>query len=415
MTDYIDVETAQPLEFLWQPKRYKVAYGGRDSTKSWGFAQNLIVIGHEKPTRILCTREIQKSISQSVIKLLGDTVRRMKVDEFYDVQRNAIYHTNGTEFLFAGLKHNIDNIRSLEGIDIVWVEEANNVSEESWSVLIPTIRKSGSELWISFNPKLAIDPTFVRFVAPYLDEINKNGFYEDDRIHVAKINYFDNPWLSDETRDEIEYDKSHDNDRYLHVWEGECVVHNQARIFNNWEIDDTIEPEPGTAFLFGADWGFANDPTVLVRMWVDDVNRIIYIDQEAWGIGVEIDHTPKLFDTITDSRKYTIRADSARPETISYMRRQKFKIIAAKKGPGSIEEGVVFLQSYTIKIHSRCKHTIADFTFYSYKTDKLTGDILPDIIDDNNHSIDAIRYATEPIWAKTSRNVRVMIVNSKNH
>jgi len=137
-----------------------VAYGGRSSTKSWGIASNLITIGHEKPTRILCAREIQKSIDQSVIKLLGDTVRRMGLSDYYDVQKKAIYHENGTEFMFAGLKHNVDSITSAEAIDIVWIEEARNVSEDSWSTLIPTIRKSGSEIWISFNPKLATDPHF---------------------------------------------------------------------------------------------------------------------------------------------------------------------------------------------------------------------------------------------------------------
>jgi len=414
VTGYIDVEISEPLEFLWDPHRYKVAFGGRDSTKSWGFASNLIAMGHEKPTRILCAREIQKTINQSVLKLLGDTIKRMELSDFYDVQKNAIYHENGTEFLFAGLKHNVDNITSTEGIDIVWVEEARNVSEDSWSVLIPTIRKSGSEIWITFNPKLATDPTFVRFVAPYIEHIQRQGFYQDKRIHVQKINYDDNPWLSDETRNEIEFDRNRDHDRYLHVWEGECVVHNEARIFNNWEVDETIEPEPGTEFLFGADWGFAKDPTVLIRMWLDKSINTLFIDQEAWGIGVEIDDTPELFDTVDGSRKYTIRADSARPETISYMKRAGFKIIKAKKGPGSVEEGIVFLQSYTIKIHPRCKHTIDDFTFYSWKTHKLTGDILPEPVDADNHSIDSARYGTEPLWSKTGRNVRVMVVNSDN-
>jgi len=132
--------------------------------------------------------------------------------------------------------------------------------------------------------------------------------------------------------------------------------------------------------------------------------------QHQWGIGIEIDDLPELFDTVPLSRKYTIRADSARPETISYVKRQGFKIVKAKKGEGSVEDGIVFLQSYTIKIHSRCKHTIDDFTFYSYKTHRLTGDILPEPIDADNHSPDAARYATEPIWAKISREVRVEVI-----
>jgi len=208
------------------------------------------------------------------------------------------------------------------------------------------------------------------------------------------------------------HDKKMDFDRYLHVWEGECVVHNEARIFNNWEVVEDIDYPKNPEFLFGADWGFANDPTVLIRMLIDEPNRIIYIDQEAWGIGIEIDDLPELFDTVPESRRFTIRADSARPETISYVKRQGFKIVKAKKGEGSVEDGIVFLQSYAIKIHSRCKHTIDDFTFYSYKTHKLTGDILPEPIDADNHSPDSARYATEPIWSKVGRKVRVMVVNS---
>lgn len=412
--EIIDVEIAELLEFLWEPKRYKILFGGRSSTKSWGSAQNLIALGHEKPTRILCAREIQRSIKQSVMKLLADTIIRMELQEYYTVQKTAIYHQNGTEFFFEGLKHNIDNIKSAEGIDIVWIAEAHNVSEDSWATLIPTIRKEGSEIWIDFNPRYVTDPTYVRFVAPYLEEIIKNGYYEDERIFVRKINYPDNPWFPEESRLEMEYDRKHDMDRYLHIWEGEPVIHTEARVFKNWEVDDSIEPEKGTALFFGADWGFAQDPTTLIRMWIDEKNRVLFIDYEVYKIGVEIDDTPALFDKIPLSREYTIRADSARPETISYIKKRGFKIVAAKKGPGSIEDGVSFLQSYTIKVHSRCKHVIDELKLYSYKEDKLTGDILPEIVDKNNHTIDPMRYGTEPIWSKTARKVRVMIINQQD-
>lgn len=395
-SEVVELEIAESLEFLWKSKRYKVAYGGRGSSKSWGFAQELVVAGHERTLRILCAREIQRSISASVLSLLSDTVKRCDLANVYDVQKTAIYHPNGTEFLFAGLKHNIDSIKSIEGIDIVWIEEAQTVSEQSWKVLIPTIRKSGSELWVSFNPNLETDPTFVRFVAPYLDVIKEQGFYEDDNIHVHQVNFEQNPWFPKELRLEMEWDKERDFDKYRHVWEGECVQHNESRVFNNWRVEEFEAPEDAT-FYYGADWGFSVDPTTLLRCHANHDERILYFDYEAYKVGVEIDDTPALFDTVPGSRKWQITADNARPETISYMRRQGFKIRGAKKGKGSVEDGVEFLKSYTIVVHPRCKHLIDELSFYSYKVDRITGDVLPILDDKHNHCIDGARYALEKL------------------
>lgn len=396
MTEIVELEIAESLEFLWEPRRYKVAYGGRGSSKSWGFAQELVVAGHERPLRILCAREIQRSISASVLSLLSDTIKRCQLEDMYDVQKTAIYHQNGTEFLFAGLKHSIDSVKSMEGIDIVWIEEAQNVSENSWKVLIPTIRKSGSEIWISFNPNLETDPTFTRFVAPYLDVLSQQGYYEDEYTHVHRVNYDDNPWFPDELRVEMEWDKSRDYDKYRHVWEGECVQHNESRVFNNWNVEEFDTPD-GVTHYYGADWGFSVDPSVLLRCHADHDSRTLYFDYEAYQVGVEIDDTPALFDKVPDSRKWQITADNARPETISYMRRQGFKIKGAKKGKGSVEDGVEFLKSYTIIVHPRCKHLIDELSFYSYKVDKLTGDVLPILEDAHNHCIDSARYALEKL------------------
>ena len=396
-SDFVDLEIAEALEVLWAPKRYKVLYGGRGSSKSWGVSQELIVRGHEEPLRILCAREIQRSINASVLSLLNDTIKRCELEDIYDVQKTAIYHPNGTEFLFGGLRHNIDSIKSMEGIDICWVEEAQNVSEESWKVLIPTIRKSGSEIWITFNPNLETDPSFARYVLPYLTEIAANGgVYEDDNLIVARVNYDDNPWFPEELRREMEWDKAHDYDKYLHVWEGECIRHHESRVFNNWRIDDFEAPED-SVFYYGADWGFSVDPTVLLRCFANHETRTLYFDYEAYKVGVEIDDTPNLFDEVPGSRKWQITADNARPETISYMRRQGFNIKGAKKGKGSVEDGVEFLKSYEIVVHSRCKHLIGELGFYSYKVDKLTGDVLPILEDSYNHCIDSARYALEKL------------------
>ena len=171
------------LEFLFQPARYKVLYGGRGGTKSWGVAQALLILAAQRPLRILCAREIQKSIRDSVHQLLRDRITELGMESFYRVLDSEIRGANGSLFLFAGLRHNIANIRSKEGIDIVWVEEANTVSKSSWDALIPTIRKEGSEIWITFNPELERDETYKRFVKlpPPGAVVRKVGWQDNPR------------------------------------------------------------------------------------------------------------------------------------------------------------------------------------------------------------------------------------------
>ena len=172
----------------------------------------------------------------------------------------------------------------------------------------------------------------------------------------------------------MEWLKSRDYQAYLHIWEGEVKRHSNALVFGNYFKVEEFETPQRVRCYHGADWGFANDPTTLIRCFID--GKRLYIDREAWGIGVEIDNTPALFDTIDTARKWPIKADCARPETISYMRRQGFKVSAAKKWAGSIEDGIEFLKTCEIVVHPRCKHTIDELNHYSYKIDKQTGDIL---------------------------------------
>jgi len=200
------------LQFLFEPKRYKVAYGGRGGAKSWGFARALLILAATETKRIICARETQNSIAESVHQLLEDQIGALQLGGHYRVEKQAIYGTNGTEFHFAGLRHNIDNLKSLEGADIVWVEEAQSVSKGSWQKLIPTIRKEGSEIWVSFNPDLETDDSYQRFVVhPPRDSI------------VCKINWRDNPWFPDVLKAEMEEMRENDPDAFDHVWEGACI------------------------------------------------------------------------------------------------------------------------------------------------------------------------------------------------
>ena len=225
------VQIPSKFEPLFRPKRYKIFYGGRGGVKSWSFAQALEVKGAEKKLRILCTREYQGSIKDSVHKLLSDTIERLDLHEFYEVQKTTILGRNNTEFLFAGLKNNPTQIKSTEGIDIVWVEEAESISDRSWDILIPTIRKAGSEIWVSFNPDDAEDPTYQRFVTPYLDDIERDGYYEDDNVFVCYVGYWDNPWLEDELKQEMETCKKNDPKKYEHIWLGKPDAQNEGAYY----------------------------------------------------------------------------------------------------------------------------------------------------------------------------------------
>lgn len=216
----ITLESPQKLKPLFQPCRYKVIYGGRGGSKSWFCARTLLILGLEKPLRILCAREIQKSIQDSVHQLLRDQIVALGLQGFYQVLQNEIRGLNGTLFTFAGLKHNVDSLKSKEGIDVVWVEEAHNVSKDSWDKLIPTIRKPGSEIWITFNPELEDDETYQRFVV----NPPKNSI-------VIKVNYNDNPWFPEVLRLEMEELQAKDHKAYLNVWEGYCKSAVEGAIF----------------------------------------------------------------------------------------------------------------------------------------------------------------------------------------
>ncbi len=375
------------FEPLFSPARYKVFYGGRGSGKSWSFAKILLAQATARRLRILCGREIQLSIQDSVKRLLDDQIAKMGLEKFYRSTNTEIVGRNGSMFRFSGLRHNATKIKSFEGVDIVWLEEANRVSRESLDLLIPTIRKPGSEIWISFNPDEATDPVYADFVAT-----------EEQRPDsvVRHVNWDDNPFFPDVLQQEMEWDRAHDMAKYRHVWQGELRQRPESLVFRNWKVEE-FETPPGTFFLMGADWGFSNDPTCLVRLWVDQENRRICIDREAWQVHCEIEDLPKLFDLVPDSRRWIITADSQRPDTISFMQGKGFKINPAKKGAGSIEDGVEFVNSYTTIIHPRCQHTIDEFGSYRYKLHPLTDEVTPIIEDKNNHTCDAVRYALEAV------------------
>jgi phage terminase large subunit len=381
----LNINTPRWFIPLLENARYKGAYGGRGSGKSHAFAEYIVercVMGR---TDVVCLREVQRSLKQSVKKLIEDKIENMGVGTLFTVQHDRIKHNqNGSLIIFEGLaSHTAESIKSLEGFDIAWFEEAQSCSQRSLDLLRPTIRKPGSELLFTWNPSMPTDPI----------EILLRGDNPPPDAIVKEVNFVNNPWFPDVLQEEMEYDKKRDPDKYAHIWLGDYVKNSETRVFKNWSIEE-FEAPADAVHRFGADWGFATDPTVLVRCHI--VGRKLYIDYEAYRVGCEIVDTPELFMSVPEAEKWPLTADNARPETISYMRKHGFPTIrAAVKGPKSVEDGIEWLKSFDIVVHPRCKKTIDELTLYSYKEDPLTGNVLPLLVDKENHVIDALRYACE--------------------
>jgi len=385
-------DTLVPAAFqvLWEIARFIVLYGGRSAAKSWSIARVLLVLGHEAPLRVLCCREIQGSIKESAYRLLADQIVMLELDDFYEVQADRIIGRNGTVFYFEGLRYNASKIRSYEGVDVVWVEEAQSVSELSWETLLPTVRKPGSRLFISFNPMTKADPVLKRFV----DSTPPGAI-------VRKVSYRDNPHMSAEAEAERAWLEQTDPDAYRHVWEGFPREVSDALILRGKYVAESFEVQPSWAGPYhGLDYGFARDPSAALRCYVDDAMRTLYVTHEFWALGAEIDALPASLEAaIPGISRHVVYADSARPESTSYVARNGIpNARSVEKWPGSVDDGIAYLRSFSrIVIDPSCRHLLDECSSYSFKTDRLTGVPLPEPLDANNHLIDALRYALSPL------------------
>jgi len=392
-----DLEFPACMQFLFQPKRYKVVHGGRGSAKSWSVARALLSLAGRSKLRILCTRETQTSITESVHRLLKEQIDALPgLGKIFEVQNSVIRCTNGSEFIFLGVKTDPAKIKSTEGVDICWVEEAEKVSEYSWTVLIPTVRKPGSEIWVSFNPNEETDPTAKRFLLnPPPDAI------------VREVNWSDNPWFPEVLAKEKDYLYRVDPDAAAHVWGGQFRKGSEAKIFQGKYVVEGFEaeikntagelvPKPGwMGPYFGADWGFARDPITLVKVWKHQAR--LYLEYEAYGIGVELNQIPEFFASVPGSKRHIIRGDPSRPETIFHLNGLGLNVVAAQNWPGAVEDGIAWLRMHEmIVIHPRCKHAEEEARLYRYKVDPVTGDVLPIIVGKHDHIWDGVRYAMEP-------------------
>ncbi|EOV8087957.1 PBSX family phage terminase large subunit [Providencia manganoxydans] len=374
--------------------RYRCSHGGRGSAKTRTFALMTAIRGYMAAMNgqsgvILCAREYMNSLEESSMEEVKQAIRSVPwLNDFYELGEKYIRtKCRSVSYVFAGLRHNLDSIKSKARILIAWVDEAESVSEIAWTKLAPTVREAGSEIWVTWNPERDGSATDKRF--------RKNP---PDNAVVVEMNYDDNPWFPSVLEDERLNDQARlDSATYAWIWEGAYLENSDKQVLANKYVVQSFPDDlwqKADRLLFGADFGFAKDPNTLLRQFI--LNDCLYIEYEAYGVGVELDHMPEFYDKIPEARKWPIKADSARPETISYLKRQGFNISAAKKWQGSVEDGITHLRGFKqIIIHPRCKETAKEARLYSYKTDRITGEVLPVILDANNHCWDAVRYGLD--------------------
>lgn len=372
--------------------QYRVLRGGRGSGKSVGAATIALIWGYAERINVLCVRQFQNSIRDSFYKELLEAIESNPwLAEHYVITNESITGKNGTRFIFKGLDRNPQSIKSVAKIDLTIVEEGEDIPELSWINLEATIfRQAKSELWCIYNPKKkgsAVDKRFIENKAP--DSIVQDVQWSDNPFFPPRMNVL-------RKRDIEVFDPA----TYAWVWEGAYLENSKSQIFNGrYELKE-FEPDPKWSIVQGLDWGYSQDPTAMIRAYVHD--ECLWISHDAGKVGIELDEVASEAANIPDFHKHTTRADSAQPAMISHVKGKGLpKLEPAKKGKGSVEDGIQFIRSFRrVYIHPRCKNTLHEFNTYSWKVDRVTGEVLDTPVDAYNHWIDALRYALEPVMLR---------------
>jgi phage terminase large subunit len=380
---------------LFDKARYKVYYGGRGAGKSHSAAKALLILGAKSQIRVLCAREYQTSIKDSVHKLLCDQIELMNLHGFYEITQSAIRGKNGTEFAFVGLKNNVANVKSYEGVDYCWVEEAQTVSRHSWNTLIPTIRKEGSEIWITFNPELETDETYQRFVVR-----------PPEQAVVQKINWSDNPWFPEVLALEKDSLKSRDPSAYQTVWEGLCRLTVDGAIFANEmqvaELDDritkvTYDPTKPVHAIF--DLGWADSTAIWFLQFVGMETRLIRYHEDSQKT---ISHYLALmqtygymYDTLWlphDAQNKTLASNGKSIEEIVRNAGYKTRIIERTPIADSINAARTIFRNCWFD-RENCYDGLQCLRHYRYDVDPETGQFSRQPLHDQySHGADAFRY-----------------------
>lgn len=379
---FVNLQTNQYDTIIWE--------GGRGGAKSEALACIAITESFIDDGVILCCREIQKSIADSLYATIVSAISKYKLDLYFKILNNEITNLiTGSRFIFAGLKSNITSIKSINKLRVVLTDEAENISEQSWSYLRPTPRYGQVRFYVVFNPRFEHDATWQQFI------INK-----DERTLHITINWHDNPWFPESLNNQRLRDLRGDAGRYNWIWEGKFLqISDSSILAKKLKVQDFEIIEGFSTPYIGIDWGFSVDPTAAIECYV--FNECLYIRNAASRVGLELDDTATyLINHIPTIIKYTSRADNARPETISKVKKDIPLIKSCKKWKGSVEDGVVYLQSFKqIIIHPDAECCFSELSSYNYKTDN-NGDPTTVIEDSSNHYADALRYALEPLICK---------------
>lgn len=415
-------------DLYYKRRRFKVYWGGRGAVKSWGAAEALIRIATHRAVRVLCMREFQNSIADSSHKLLKDTITRLGLQSWFTCTEGSIKSRAGAEFTFKGMHGKEQTIRSIEGIDILWIEEAQSFSAASWHAIEPTIRKPGSEIWVTYNMVNENDATHRLFYKP--DGTLTMG---EDELLIHKVSYLDNPYFAGSVLEKLMIrTRDNDTDLYEHVWLGMPQKKSNAIVMSgkysiepfDWELVAACSDRA----YFGADFGFADDPSTLTRMHITSdtpsdmraveaglkyVGRTLWVTHAVGGKHVELDDLPAMYDIIPGAHDWPIKGDASRPETISHLGRRGFSISAAEKWDGSVKDGITHLRGFSrvvirqpgigehpTLVEGLNAHALEAY-MYRYKVDPRAVDeqgqplVLPVILDKFNHYWDADRYALD--------------------
>lgn len=400
------MEFPPKLRPLFEPHRYKILYGGRGGGKSWGVARALLVQGAKQKLRILCAREFQNSISDSVHKLLSDQINELQLESFYEVLQTSIKGKNGTEFLFSGIRHNASKLKSFESIDIAWLEEAQNVSKASWEILIPTIRVENSEIWVTFNPEFEEDETYQRFVK----NATKNSI-------VLKVNWNDNPWFPDVLKQEMQALRERNEDDYLNVWEGfprqvleGAVYANELRLAQTTNHITKVPYLPTFPVSVFCDIGWADNTSIWFAQKIGFEYRMIRAyqnSQQPWHHYLQhMQSLGYIYDTIWlphDARAKSLGTGRS-IEEITRTAGYKVRIVPQL----SVEDGINAVRTIFPVIYfdaENCEDGIYSLRRYRYDVDQHSREFSRrPLHDEASHFADALRYFAVGTTDKTPAN-----------
>lgn len=394
----VPVPIGEKFICLFGPERHKAFYGGRGTAKSHSIATTIPIKMASETRRVVCARQFQNSIRDSVKELIEQKIKALRLsDQFAIYEREIVHKRTESRATFIGLDRNPESAKSLEGADTCWVEEARVVKQHSIEILIPTIRKPGSEIIWSWNPENPKDPVDDYFRGNHSSKTNPDWVPPPDSI-IQFVTINDNPWFYHTAMpNEMWHMQQGNPARFRHIWGGEYDNTYDSKIFNNIEIS-RVEVPLTMQPLYGMDFGFGTDPCAIVKVYINHVRREIYIAREFQG-HVSLRDLPAAIDTVINNKSDLIIADSSQPGTIEHLNANGYNLIGARKGPGSVKAGINFLQGYKIYIDPDCEFMREEARLYSWQLDKLTREVLPIPVDANNHGWDAVRYAVEEIMS----------------